>query len=180
MANIPFSVMVTLVIVSPIYATIPFSGVTVTRFQQCPSLPCPVNFSFRHLLYLPSAEGSPSFKNPVKFVSTYRWSPVFLEMEQRRFTYYHFRLSHDSFVVIYFSGGRLLTSCASPFLPTFASLEGYFGPSASTHALIILPGGIDILPSSYLWMISMTLSAEITGLCGRAEVASITVDVDIT
>jgi hypothetical protein len=60
-----------------------------------------------------------------------------------------------------------------------ASLDGHFGPPASAP----LPDEIDIPPSSYLWMILVIFSAEITkpiGLCRQAEVASITVNIDIT
>jgi hypothetical protein len=57
----------------------------------------------------------------------------------------------------------------------------HFGPSAPTPLLSYRT--IDIPPSSYLWMVLMTFSAEITkpiGLCRQAEVASIIVDIDIT
>ena len=66
---------------------------------------------------------------------------------------------------------------------SFASLEGHFGLSASTPLLSYLTGGdrytAFILPMDGL----ITFSAEITkpiGLGGQAEVASITVDIDIT
>jgi hypothetical protein len=67
-------------------------------------------------------------------------------------------------------------------LADFASLEGHFGPSASTPLFILLEK-IDIPSSSYVWMVLITFSAERTkpiGLCGQAEVTSITVDIDIT
>ncbi|KAH9989452.1 hypothetical protein BJV77DRAFT_1017174 [Russula vinacea] len=97
---LPVSLPVSLLPVpSPYHASILFNRIKISLLSiQC-SLP--VNFSFRHHLnpllpYLLSAGGSPSsnYLNPVNFASTYRWSPVFLEMEQRRFTYFHFRLSH--------------------------------------------------------------------------------------